>query len=326
MRNLSVICRKDTTSINSTLTIMGSIRKIMAALLACFAMAASLPDVQAQTRRATSESQNRKSSGVQQKRDMKPSDKKPSVKPDNKPAPKPEAKPAPKPNRKPVPKPEAKPAPKPGQKPAPKPGNGPGMKPGNGPAPGKPGNVRPDHKPDKPAYHAPRPEHRPKPRPDRRYGHRVNVLPSRIHKHIYHGVTYYVYDNVWYRPYSGYYVVCRPPYGVSLAAEIISDIAWTAAYMARVNPAPVVELGLVQNRLSADEEYFYDDGLFLVKNSDGGYTVIVPPAGALVEALPEDYETVILKDGKEYYKVEDTIYRMSIYDGKPYFEVLGQKY
>lgn len=310
MRNLSVICRKDTTSINSTLTIMGSIRKIMAALLACFAMAASLPDVQAQTRRTTSESQNRKSSGVQQKRDMKPSDKKPSVKPDNKPAP----------------KPEAKPAPKPGQKPAPKPGNGPGMKPGNGPAPGKPGNVRPDHKPDKPAYHAPRPEHRPKPRPDRRYGHRVNVLPSRIHKHIYHGVTYYVYDNVWYRPYSGYYVVCRPPYGVSLAAEIISDIAWTAAYMARVNPAPVVELGLVQNRLSADEEYFYDDGLFLVKNSDGGYTVIVPPAGALVEALPEDYETVILKDGKEYYKVEDTIYRMSIYDGKPYFEVLGQKY
>lgn len=52
--------------------------------------------------------------------------------------------------------------------------------------------------------------------------------------------------------------------------------------------------------------------------------VIAPPAGALVESLPEDYEVVTLSDGNVYYKVDNTIYRMTIDDGKPYFEVVGQ--
>jgi len=51
----------------------------------------------------------------------------------------------------------------------------------------------------------------------------------------------------------------------------------------------------------------------------------MPPAGALVESLPEDFDIVTLK-GKEYYKVDDTIYKMTISEGKPYFEVLGQMY
>ena len=45
----------------------------------------------------------------------------------------------------------------------------------------------------------------------------------------------------------------------------------------------------------------------------------------LVQALPEDFDIVTL-DGKEYYKVDDTIYQVTISDGKPYFEVLGQMY
>ena len=54
--------------------------------------------------------------------------------------------------------------------------------------------------------------------------------------------------------------------------------------------------------------------------------MIVPPAGALVETIPEDYDMVVLSDGKEYYKVDDTVYKVTIADGKPYFEVLGQLY
>ena len=50
---------------------------------------------------------------------------------------------------------------------------------------------------------------------------------------------------------------------------------------------------------------------------------IVPPAGALIEELPEDYRTVIL-GGEEYYAVDDTVYRMTVVGGSPYFEVLGQ--
>ena len=82
-------------------------------------------------------------------------------------------------------------------------------------------------------------------------------------------------------------------------------------------------LGLVQGYADAGVEYFYQDGVFFIKDSKGKYVTIVPPAGALVQELPDDYETIIL-DGDEYYKVDDTVYKLTIIDGTPYFEVLGQ--
>ncbi|MBQ9661118.1 MAG: hypothetical protein IJV37_07675 [Bacteroidales bacterium] len=82
-------------------------------------------------------------------------------------------------------------------------------------------------------------------------------------------------------------------------------------------------LGLVQSYADAGVEYFYQDGVFFIKNSEGKYVTIVPPAGALVQELPDDYETIVL-EGEEYYKVDDTVYRLTIVDGSPYFEVLGQ--
>lgn len=263
--------------------------------------------------------------------------------------------------------------------------NKPGMKPGGpdkgpGHGPGKPVQVRPDHRHDPPRVH-PRDRDfmrwdRPSyfwSRHDHFYGHRVRVLPSHVHRHYYHGITYYCYNDIWYRPYGGYYVVCRPPYGISLAADIISDIAWTAvrlsyyntvantysqinennAYiaeqnaiiaqnnatiaaqnaaiaqnqqLAQVSYALANELGLIQSYAAANSEYFYQDGVFYSKDAAGQYKVIVPPAGALVESLPDDYDMVTLKDGNEYYKVDDTVYKVTISEGKPYFEVLGQQY
>ena len=84
------------------------------------------------------------------------------------------------------------------------------------------------------------------------------------------------------------------------------------------------KLGLIQSFGANGQEYYYDDGVFFVSGTNGQFKVIVPPAGALIKALPEDYETVTLADGNEYYKVDDTIYRMTVSDGVPYFEVLGQ--
>lgn len=83
------------------------------------------------------------------------------------------------------------------------------------------------------------------------------------------------------------------------------------------------DLGLVQSYGDAQVEYYYDDGVFFTKDKDGKYITIVPPAGALVQELPEDYDTITL-DGKEYYKVDNTIFRTTIVDGSAYFEVLGQ--
>ncbi len=85
-----------------------------------------------------------------------------------------------------------------------------------------------------------------------------------------------------------------------------------------------MRLGLIQSYAAVGQEYFYDDGVFFVMNPNGRYETIVPPAGALVEELPDDYEVVTLRDGKEYFKVDETIYRMTVSEGKAYFEVLGQ--
>lgn len=85
-----------------------------------------------------------------------------------------------------------------------------------------------------------------------------------------------------------------------------------------------MRLGLVQSYAAVGTEYYYDDGVFFILNADGKYETIVPPAGALVDQLPDDYEIVTLADGKEYFKVDDTIYRMTVSNGKAYFEVLGQ--
>ena len=82
-------------------------------------------------------------------------------------------------------------------------------------------------------------------------------------------------------------------------------------------------LGLVQSYADAGMEYFYQDGVFFTKDKDGKYVTIVPPAGALVQELPDDYDVITI-DGEEYYKVDETVYKLSIIDGSPYFEVLGQ--
>ncbi len=202
------------------------------------------------------------------------------------------------------------------------------------------------------------------------YGYRVRVLPVNVHKYFYGGVTYYFYNDIWYKPYGGYYIVCRPPFGTSLAANLIADIAWTAVKLSYYNTVANTynqinennelilqqnaviaqnnatiaaqnqmiaqsqgkaqaayslanELGLMQSYADAAASYFYQDGVFYAQGTDGQYYVIVPPAGALVESLPEDFEIVNL-GGKDYYKVDNTIYQMIVSEGKPYFEVLGQ--
>ena len=245
--------------------------------------------------------------------------------------------------------------------------------------PGKPVQNRPDRRPEPPKVHPHDRDFIVYDRPshfwtghNHCYGHRVRILPSHVRRYVYHGVTYYCYNDIWYRPFGGHYVVCRPPLGTVLAANLIADMTWAAvrlsyyytvantydkisennAYIAQQNAviaqnnATIAaqnqtiamnqqlaaqayglanELGLVQSYAAAGSPYYYQDGVFYSVDSDNEYKVILPPAGALVETLPEDYEMVTL-GGKEYYKVDDTVYRVTISEGKPYFEVLGQLY
>ena len=108
----------------------------------------------------------------------------------------------------------------------------------------------------------------------------------------------------------------------AVIAQQNADIALNRA-RASLSYERANSIGLVQSYADASVEYFYDDGVFFTRNADGSFTVIVPPAGALVQELPDDYDTITI-NGMQFYKVDDTIYEMTIVDGAAYFQVLGQ--
>lgn len=152
---------------------------------------------------------------------------------------------------------------------------------------------------------------------------RRDIHFSRVHFAYYYDV---------YRPFD---VVDRN-YRVIL--EQNREIARNNAILARQNQALALNssralssyeiaraLGLIQSFAGIDKDYFYQDGVFYTVKRNGRFEVIVPPAGALVDELPDDYDIIVL-NGVEYYKVDDTVYRLVLIDGIPCLEVLGQMY
>ena len=203
------------------------------------------------------------------------------------------------------------------------------------------------------------------------YGYRIHSLPPHWRRIRHWGMDYYYYNGIYYRPFGGSYVVCRPPFGTPLEAAIDRAIfrairfayycdtyrtysrtfdyynviarqnlliaqqnarliARQSSYAINANRALSAyelanRLGLVQSYAYANSEYFYQDGVFYTISASGVYSTIVPPAGALVTSLPDDYETIVM-DGIEYYMVDNTVYRTTLFEGVPYLEVLGQMY
>lgn len=203
------------------------------------------------------------------------------------------------------------------------------------------------------------------------YGYRIHSLPPSWRRISHWGIDYYYYNGIYYRPYGGAYVVCRPPFGTPL--EVVIDralfhvirfayycdtyrtysrtfdyynviarqnliiaqqnarlIAQQRSYAINANRALSAyelanRLGLVQSYAYANAEYFYQDGVFYTISASGAVSTIVPPAGALVGSLPDDYEIIVM-DGIEYYLVDNTVYRTTLFEGVPYLEVLGQMY
>ncbi len=203
------------------------------------------------------------------------------------------------------------------------------------------------------------------------YGYRIHSLPPSWRRVRHWGIDYYYHNGIYYRPYGGVYVVCRPPFGTPLEAAIDRAIfravrfayycdtyrtysqtfdyynviarqnliiaQQNARLIARNNSLAInanraltayelaEKLGLVQSYAYANSEYFYQDGVFYTISASGVYSTIVPPAGALVTSLPDDYEIIVM-DGIEYYMVDNTVYRTTLFEGQPYLEVLGQMY
>ena len=151
------------------------------------------------------------------------------------------------------------------------------------------------------------------------------------------------YDIHFSRVHFAYYFDVYRPFDVvdrnyRIILEQNREIARNNAVLARQNQALALNtsralssydiaraLGLIQSFAGIDKDYFYQDGVFYTVKRNGRFEVIVPPAGALVDELPDDYDIIVL-NGVEYYKVDDTVYRLVLIDGIPCLEVLGQMY
>ena len=156
--------------------------------------------------------------------------------------------------------------------------------------PDRPGdNMRPGNRPP-----APRPQ-RPPVRPDHYRPGRPSIVPGRP-------------PRPRPRPIIAPVPIFRPPHGVVIAINISPN-----------------KLRLKKARLYDDVDYFYEDGLFYAITEYGSYYEIDPPAGALVSRLPSDVRRFEIDD-RDYYRYEDTVYRLVVVEGVPYFEVLGQIY
>lgn len=165
--------------------------------------------------------------------------------------------------------------------------------------PGKPQPQKPAARPDRhDRYDRPdRPDgpQRPPSRPDKYRPGRPDIVPARP-------------PRPRPRPIVAPRPIFRPAFGAIFAINVFSD-----------------DLKLKKVRLRDDVDYFYEDGAFYVITDYGTYYEIDPPAGALIDRLPEDLRKVRI-DGREYYRYEDTVYRLVVVEGIPYFEVLGQMY
>ena len=119
-------------------------------------------------------------------------------------------------------------------------------------------------------------------------------------------------------------IIVRPSYGSVIAANIASQFL-RRAVIASSRPSynSYSGLSLTHNYVSAGTEYYYQDGVFYIIDTLGRYRTIIPPTGALVEYLPDDY-TTFRRGGELFYRVDDTIYTLALIDGQPLFEVLGQ--
>ena len=156
-------------------------------------------------------------------------------------------------------------------------------------------------------------------------------LERAIDRAILHTIRFSYYVNT-YRTYSAvfdnYNVIAQQ--NLIIAQNNARIAAQNANYALNSSRALTAyelanKLGLVQSYAYANSEYFYQDGVFYTINASGTYSTIVPPAGALVTSLPDDYETIVM-NGNEYYMVDNTVYRTILYHGEPLLEVLGQMY
>ncbi len=123
----------------------------------------------------------------------------------------------------------------------------------------------------------------------------VATLPKTAIVLTRNGIKYHYHAGVFYRHYGGRYVVGRPVVGI------------------RVTTIPAARRKIIVQH----KTYYYYYGTYYQKSeATNDYVVVLPPEGALVDALPEGYEVKSI-NGTEYYVLEDVYYREISTDEMP---------
>jgi len=115
----------------------------------------------------------------------------------------------------------------------------------------------------------------------------------------HHDSDYYYRNGVFYRYESGKYKVSKAPVGI------------------RVSLLPEPRLIWVENV----QYYYYYGTYYKYITSSREYEVVTPPVGAIVESIPDGYETVLV-NGQTYYIVDDAQYKAVVYHGEIWYEVI----
>lgn len=142
------------------------------------------------------------------------------------------------------------------------------------------------------------------------YGYGRKSTPPSRSRMVYHsGVGYRYYKGVYYKPYmKGEWVISRPPIGVVVAAVMLEKLS---------------DVVIPRTGAAAYGRYYYDDGVFYVKDPTNNYRVVAPPVGVLVDMLPSGCERVtngvqvyFVADGYRYTPVSHEGRRMYRMDGR----------
>lgn len=127
--------------------------------------------------------------------------------------------------------------------------------------------------------------------------HQSHVNKARqIH---YSGRDYYYRNGVFYFRDGVDYRVTKAPIGV------------------RISLLPEPRLIWVNNI----QYYYYFGTYYRYIELTREYEVVTPPVGAIVESIPDGYETVVI-NGETYYIVDDAQYKAVIYNGEIWYEVI----
>lgn len=129
-------------------------------------------------------------------------------------------------------------------------------------------------------------------------GTTINVLPSGSVFRVHAGVRIAFNNGIFYRPYSGHFVVCAPPIGF------------------RIHFLPV---GFITFSMFNTPYYYYAGAYY--QRYGGEYVVVQPPLGALVQSIPDGGQQLVI-DGNTYYIVDGVQYQAVIYNGNIWYKVI----